>query len=102
MVRIDQPGRRDHDRATDKDRGNRWQRRFRGLTRRVVQSFTTEGYAHTKHPLRQGYRITFSNAFASAVEGVAENKNFQKIIRRESEEDSPVYERLVLRGPRHF
>ncbi len=78
---------------------------FSSLTRQVVHKFSTEGYARTRQGKRQGYLLTFTNAFADAVERAARNKGFKKVLLRNP--DAPVvssssFGTLSLVGSRLF
>lgn len=74
---------------------------FSSLTQRVVYKFSTDGYAETKNPTRNGAVVAFMRAFRAAVERAAENADFHRILEPKTIQlaaQRPPDERLTLSG----
>lgn len=74
---------------------------FSAMSRQVVYKFSTQGNARELTPIKHAVSKTFNNAFASAVDRLAEDEGFRKILTRKIEvtdTPQPAYRRLVIAG----
>lgn len=61
---------------------------YEPITKKVMAKFKTEGYGRKKQPSREGIMQAFSDAFASATEGLAGDRKFLDLMQGKAIEDA--------------